>query len=121
MYFKEVYQTERDRIRAVRRPDGKYPFLGRLAGRDRPENGTVGPVEPTENPEVFPSLNLPESRAVSFINHDLGNRVRKSALSRSISFYFIGGSDEPYGVEARWVRESWVRRDGGEGVFRDMR
>ena len=95
----EVDHTERDRVRAVGRADGKYPFLGRCPGRDCPENCPVRPFEPAQDPEVLLPFDLPEGGAVFFINHYLGDGIGQAPLPRCIALCLVGGVDVTNGVE----------------------
>ena len=75
------------------------PFLGRCPGRDCPENCPVSPVEPAEDPEVLPPLDLPEGGTVFFINHDLGDGIGQTPLPGCIALCLVGGADGTDGME----------------------
>ena len=100
IYVNQVDHADRDRVRAIGRTDSKYPFLRGCPGRDCPEDSTICPVKPAENPEMLLPFNLPESRAVFFFDPDLGYGLGEPSLPGSIAFFFVGGADIADGMES---------------------
>lgn len=103
-HFEEVNKTERYRVRAVGRADGKNPFLFACPGRDCLKDGPVGPVEPAEDPELPAFLQLEKRRQIFFIDNNLRDQIREAALPGSIAPRLVRRTDIPDGMQFNGCR-----------------